>query len=626
MAGVAVSGRLTGRPGLGSDLRPIQLGRLSLCHGGLDTRYISIDGVEVVRRIFMAVRDLDWGTAPAVARPGSLDIGSREFRAKMAATCFDSDHGIRFHWRGRLTGNEDGTICFSFDGQPVAPFVYARIGLCVLHPPSFAGGRYRARTADGWISGDLTREIAPQLPGDHGFGEPLIPAFDELELYRPDGIGTRLQLEGDLFELEDQRNWADASFKTYSTPLHLGVSHKASPEQQFSQQVVITPIDGKPGARRHERTRRAPTLTLGELGSVLPKVGVGLAADIDSTQIDETGLLRLLHPAHLRVDVRSDDARLPAQLRRAAAVAAKIDVGLELAVTLTGTTNEVASLAELLEELDPRLTRVIVFKQGRVVASRNEIAETRKLLSRTMSRVPLYGGTNILFADLNGCRPPSDGLDGVAFPLVPTVHADDDLSLVESMQMFGDVVQTARGFADQLPLAVTPITLRERPRIDERQRSLLGAVWTAGTAAALAQASTESATYFESCGPGGVFGGDPLDATPQVFPLFHVLADVCGWRGSHSIGVRTSVPLAIDGFAVQTTDGVAALIANLRPRPNRAELVGFPPGPYRLRRLNEESYDMACSQPDRFRTHAEISQIDQIELAPYEVIRLDGAS
>src|SRR5680860_1556216 len=33
------------------------------------------------------------------------------------------------------------------------------------------------------------------------------------------GCRAKLSFEGDIFETEDQRNWTDASFKTYSTPL-----------------------------------------------------------------------------------------------------------------------------------------------------------------------------------------------------------------------------------------------------------------------------------------------------------------------------------------------------------------------------------------------------------------------
>jgi len=30
--------------------------------------------------------------------------------------------------------------------------------------------------------------------------------------------------------MEDQRNWTDASFKTYSTPLALGFPHRSGPD------------------------------------------------------------------------------------------------------------------------------------------------------------------------------------------------------------------------------------------------------------------------------------------------------------------------------------------------------------------------------------------------------------
>ena len=35
------------------------------------------------------------------------------------------------------------------------------------------------------------------------------------------GVEVEVRMEGETFETEDQRNWSDASFKTYGTPLHL---------------------------------------------------------------------------------------------------------------------------------------------------------------------------------------------------------------------------------------------------------------------------------------------------------------------------------------------------------------------------------------------------------------------
>ena len=33
------------------------------------------------------------------------------------------------------------------------------------------------------------------------------------------GVEAEVRMDGDTFETEDQRNWSDASFKTYCTPL-----------------------------------------------------------------------------------------------------------------------------------------------------------------------------------------------------------------------------------------------------------------------------------------------------------------------------------------------------------------------------------------------------------------------
>ena len=60
-------------------------------------------------------------------------------------------------------------------------------------------------------------EIGPQV-FERGVYWPLFPSVDELELTMRDDVELELLFEGDLFEMEDQRNWTDASFKTYCTP------------------------------------------------------------------------------------------------------------------------------------------------------------------------------------------------------------------------------------------------------------------------------------------------------------------------------------------------------------------------------------------------------------------------
>jgi hypothetical protein len=69
-------------------------------------------------------------------------------------------------------------------------------------------------------------------------------AFSAMVIEHPAFGRTELSFDGDLFELEDQRNWGDASFKTYCTPLLLGFPHQARKGVGIMQSVTIR-VDGE---------------------------------------------------------------------------------------------------------------------------------------------------------------------------------------------------------------------------------------------------------------------------------------------------------------------------------------------------------------------------------------------
>ena len=55
-----------------------------------------------------------------------------------------------------------------------------------------------------------------------------------------------LTMRGDIFEMEDQRNWSDASFKTYCTPLALPFPVEIDAGTAVTQEVCISLL-GMPG-------------------------------------------------------------------------------------------------------------------------------------------------------------------------------------------------------------------------------------------------------------------------------------------------------------------------------------------------------------------------------------------
>jgi hypothetical protein len=267
--------------------------------------------------------------------------------------------------------------------------------------------------------------------------------------------------------------------------------------------------------------------------------------------------------------------------------------------------------------------------------------------------VPFAGGTNVLFTDLNRFRPELDALDGVAYPLNATVHADDDTSVVETAAMHAETVRSARAFCGDLPIAVTPVTFNQRfnpvatgpepePRpgelpaqVDPRQPSLLGAGWTAASVKHLAEAGAASVTYYETTGWRGVVETEDGPPVPERFasragmayPLYHVLADLGEWKGAELLEARSSEPLAVEALAARHGDALRLLVANLTPRPQQCELAPLEDGRAHVRVLDEQSYPTATGAPERFRSEPEEVDVGDgtlaLELAPFAVARVD---
>src|SRR5258707_15141553 len=74
------------------------------------------------------------------------------------------------------------------------------------------------------------------------------------------GVSAEVRFEGDIFEMEDQRNWTDASYKTYCTPLGLPFPAKVEKGARVKQAVTFTLT--MQGAASRARVERRPEVTL----------------------------------------------------------------------------------------------------------------------------------------------------------------------------------------------------------------------------------------------------------------------------------------------------------------------------------------------------------------------------
>jgi hypothetical protein len=640
------SPRLTGEPEEPVELRA---GPVVALLDGSDLRRIRVGDVELAQRIYPAVRDATWNTIPGELVERRIDQGSESFGVTLRLRHRFGD--LDFYWDGRIEGDATGALTYAFDGVAATRFRYAKIGFNIHHGlDQYVGRPYVARTPSGPVRGELPVEIIPQLMVD-GRLTALFPEYDELVVSLRDGIEVTFRFEGDLFEMQDHRNWTDANFKTYGTPMSEPWPFDALSGQRIRQRVTVGfEAATLPVASARDRV----VLTLDRTRtSPLPPIGFGASSVVEHLTGREVELLRAAGPAHIRVDLELVDGDPEAALGRGRAQADALDVPIELAVFVPteGSDAALERLAALLAADLPRVCRLLVFAGGSAFSGTAGstpawvMHAARSSLSSLLPGVPLLGGTNQFFAELNRSRPATEAMEGIVFSLNPQVHAGDDLSIVENLAAQADVVEMTRSFAGGLPIVVSPVTFvgRNGPfpggpadpdglpgQVDARQTSLLGAGWVVGSVKYLAESGVASTTFFETVGWLGLLESETGPPRPDlfpsspgdVFPLWQVFADLAEWSGGSVVACGSSDPLDVLALAVQTQAGLHLLLANLTPRGRKVDLtaVGRPSA---LRMLDDRAAVGAAADPTGFRAAVTPCAATELVLPRRAFARLD---
>jgi D-apionolactonase len=532
------------------DQQHVSNGPLTAILDGPELANIRLRGAEIVRRILVTVRDTNWDTVQPRLLSSSISTEGDQLSIDMEGEHVAGE--ISFRWRVSIRTSDTGLV-YELDGYTDGDFPYSRIGLCVLHPVgTCAGAAYRSSSSSETHSGVLPITITPQTVVD-GIPIPLFPPFDRLELDPGTGSTIIFGFEGDQFEMEDQRNWTDDSFKSYCTPASLGSPHQATRGQRFHQSVEVRAINFAAEAR--DASEPIAVEIGGPSGNSMPGLGLAMGSDHQIPDDEEASLLRRLGLAHVRADVKVEPQSLQAALEAAILAHRKIGAPLELAVHLELDDDVLLQeLAQSLRGRDVQLARILAFHRearSETPTETTSAALVRLVQSRLGDMAPVGGGTNMDFAELNRRRPDASATELVAWSMNSQVHASDDASVMETLRGQTATVLTARSFCEDCSFALGPITLRQRfnpvatgpavvadpdalpAHVDPRQDTQFCAAWTAGSIARLALTGVASLTYFELSGPAGVIDGLP-------FPVFHVFEIVKAFRGEVLLRCRIS--------------------------------------------------------------------------------------
>jgi hypothetical protein len=543
-------------------------------------RRVKSTGVEVIRAIYGAVRDKNWDTVEPRLEIEEIEQGEDSFSLNF--TAHHENGPISFSWKGTIEGR-GGVLEFTFDGRVEKSFLRNRIGICVLHPIVECAGRAcRVQHSDSaWEDGSFPRFISPHQP----FKDIRALSWDP-----SDRVQASLQLEGDVFEMEDQRNWTDASFKTYSTPLEIPFPVELGAGEQIRQRVVLTLVaDETAISATDEPTAKIAILPSAPMNRV-PKIGLCVTPDAlphSALDRERLGHLRL---NHLRVDLRFSDSSWKAILRRAQDDAVAIGTRLQCALFLSSSAER--NLLDFREAIRPDLVDIcLIFHEAEKSTASHWFDLAERHLAASGFR--LATGTNAYFAELNRQRPPRQAV--ACYSINPQVHTFDDLSLLETLEAQPSTVESAGQFCDR-ELILSPITLRPRfnpnatdpakqkelpsaTTADPRQRTPFCAAWTVGSLARLLPLDrVDSLTFYETTGPRGIMNSQPHSSSPDatattgdIFPVYNVFEAIAGIRNLLPLSI--SDQKLITALAFQNEQGRSiALIANPSAESKTVEL------------------------------------------------------
>jgi D-apionolactonase len=445
---------------------------------------------EVWHGVHFLLRDTHWRTPTLLLDEPRHAVLAHGWRVTITG-CFDTTPRVPL--RIDIEGHDDGTLVYTGEARIDAHIDINRLGLCLLHPLC-AAVVVRDITHD---DGRTSRSTLPTLV-------PPWPPFTAIRALRHEfapGAWASAEFDGDSFELEDQRNNADASFKTYSRSNAMPRPYRLRAGDVVRQSVRLCVI-GAPAcvasladasrqprgeARAHGEARLGLEITRDDLAG--PRATAALAAR--------------LRPEHLHLSLSASnvdfDAHALATVLDAASAALRLDV-LDLSAD---------NAAAVLEQLSTRLVDAGLVAADLAVfpTTPEHVAAARRAFPHTR----IGGGTPHFFVQLNRQeRLPK--VDFLSFTICPIVHSADDATVIESHRSIPAMFDTLRARWPDVPVQVGPsrIAARGSPLgdlgdsdgtrsvplagVDSRDHSDFGATWTAGHIAALRKAGAQAIT------------------------------------------------------------------------------------------------------------------------------------
>lgn len=522
-------------------VRRLSAGRLRLDFSNGKIANICFNGRVLISEVYFALRDYNWGTIPFEIQNFVINESADSFKIRFIAS--HEQGNIKFNWCGKIEGTAQSEIVYSFDGTAQSDFLRNRIGFCVLHPANCAGMRVKIKHSGG------SCELA-KLPEQIAAHQPFTD-IKSITTYPEAKTGIEVIFDGAVFEMEDQRNWTDASFKTYCTPLSLPFPAQVKCGDSVSQSITIKLLSESEAHKENAVTEPRIAFWGEEFSGKEVSLGSCITKPMTARQMDEVRGLRF---THLRYDYffgKSQDeyTDIAKQLR-------SLGIKLLLAVHFTDEILiELPILRDMLSKGETELIGIVAYVQGVKVISEELLQKVRMELNDF--NIAVGSGTDAFFTQLNREPPAESLMDFVSYSNNPQVHAFDNNSIMSTVEGQRANIESCRRLYPNIPIFISPVTLKMRwnpdatskdeinagqiPNdVDARQMSLFAACWfLRSLSTVLESKEVSAATYFELIGKKGIMEDEePSETYPfpsaagMLYPIYYAFLSLENLRES----------------------------------------------------------------------------------------------
>ncbi len=471
-------------------------------------RNIKLNNLEILKMVSFLVRDKNWNNYnPKV-------LNSEEYKTKNDINfIFDLQYSDKL--QKLIVKNKyiisESKLTFLSEGLFESDFWTNRIGFNLLLPLKDVIGKDVVITKE-------SKKIKAKFPVAISPDQPFFK-FNKIEYNFNKHYDVIIDFKGIDFEMEDQRNWGDASYKIYSGSLLDPFPYKINKGKKFYQEINIY-FDKKNTNIKNLDKKIYKISEHSSLKFKMPKIGIKIK------KFDEINLVKNLNFNFfyfIKDFENNKENKIEQNFKKHIYLVALIDHNKDVK-------SVIAQIYEYINNNKIFLNKLLIcpkiyLNSFQPAGEWPNVPNLSKYYMEAKKFFPdklIVGGMVTNFTELNRKRPEGE-FDVINFSLTPIVHDASDIGVMDTPEDVSYILKTLESFSNNKPIHVGPITIGmhhnpygeklannsenqrlEMAEFDPRHDSLLGISWSVAILSQLIGENTKYLTFDSILGHHGI--------------------------------------------------------------------------------------------------------------------------